>query len=419
MSIVLLDIALIVLAAKIAGAAARRIGQPAVVGEISVGILLGPTLFGGAVTRAVLPADVQEALGAMAAIGLVLFMFSVGFELDHRLLRGRIRAATAIAAGSTLVPFALGCGAAVWWVATHEQAADPVLFVLFLGAAMSVTALPVLARILVDRGLSRTRIGGLAIASATVTDVAVWTLLAVIVALAGGGAPWQLLLVVPYVLLMMVGVRKLLVATLPRWTGRGGFTVVVAGLFGSAAATEWLGMHYVFGALLFGAILPGRDSSALVTQVAELTRVGGTVLLPVFFVVAAAHVDLSGLGAAGLGELLLILLIAVAGKMGGAYLAARAARQSHRDAATLGVLMNARGITELVALQVGLQIGVLDVRLYSLLVLMALLTTALTGPLLSVVERWTARHPTEPAAPTPIRAELRTHGADRPQRRAS
>lgn len=400
-SLMLLDVAVILLAGKLAGAMLRRIGQPAVIGEITVGILLGPTLLSGAITRVMLPGDVQAALRAVATVGLVLFMFTVGYELDHRMLRGRVRAAVGIALGSTLVPLALGAGLATWLALTRYHPANMWLFVLFIGVSMSVTALPVLASIIADRGLSGTRVGGLAVAGAAVVDGAAWTLLAVIVALAGGGSLWQILLIVPYLLVMVLGVRRLLAAFLPRWTGPGGFATVVAGLFLSAAVTEWLGMHFVFGALLFGAILPGRDSQALSRQIEEITRVCGVLLLPVFFVVSGLSVDLSGLGATGVGELAMILVVAVGAKVGGTYLGARLCGVGRRDAGAVSVLMNARGVTEIVVLRVGLEIGVLDTRLYSLLVLMALLTTALTGPLLMLIERRAGRIGRPDAAPVP------------------
>ena len=383
----LIDIAVIVLAAKLAGVAVRRIGQPAVVGEIAVGVLLGAILQSNEITRVVMPGDVRTALDAVAAIGLVLFMFTVGHELDHRFLRGKARAVAGIAIGATVLPFVLGCAIAIWLALTRYDPADPVVFVLFVGTAMSITALPVLARIISDRGLSETSVGRLAIAGAAAVDATAWVLLAVVVALAGGVPPWQMLLLVPYVLVLVFGVRPLLSAALPWWTGKSGFGLIFVGLFLSAAITEWLGLHLVFGAFLFGAILPGRDNQLVRRQVDEVDRLCRSFLLPIFFVVAAMDVDLSALGTAGMAELLLILVVAVAGKLLGAYLGARSGGLKHGPAGAIAVLMNARGVTELVVLQVGLQIGVLDTRLYSIMVMMALFTTALTGPLLALLQR--------------------------------
>ncbi len=382
----LLDLAVIILAVRLSGRLMRLIGQPPVVGEIAVGILLGPTLFSGAVTEVMLPGDVRAALDAVATIGLVLFMFTVGYELDDRMLRGRVRAAAGIAIGSTLVPLALGAALAAWLALTRYEPPDVWLFVLFLAVSMSVTALPVLARIIADRGLSGTEVGGLAVAGAAFVDVAAWTLLALVVTFAGGGSPWQMILIVPYVAVMVFGVRRLYATRL--WqTGRSGPAPVLAGLFLSAAVAEWIGMHFVFGALLFGVILPARERPAVTRAIGEITRVSGAVLLPVFFVVAALNVDLSELGLTGVGELALIVAVAVIGKLGGTYLGARLGGVGPGEAASVSVLMNARGVTEIVVLKVGLEIGVLDTRLYSLLVLMALLTTSATVPLLVLVER--------------------------------
>ncbi|GAA5084385.1 hypothetical protein GCM10023259_095650 [Thermocatellispora tengchongensis] len=397
--------AVIVLAAKLAGRLAVRIGQPAVVGEIAAGVLLAAVLHGGGMTETVLPGGVKDALHAIATFGLVLFMFTVGHEWDPRLLRGRRGATVAIVLGSTLLPLALGCALAWWLAATTYHPANPALFVLFLGTAMSITALPVLARIVTDRGLTGTVAGGLAVVCAAVVDVLAWVVLAVVVALGGGASPWQMLLSVPYLLVLLFGVRPLLSFVLRRWSGRAEFGVILAGLFLSAAATEGLGMHYVFGAFLFGAVLPGKDDPVMKRQMSEIARLCRTFLLPIFFVVAALAVDTTALGLSGLGELALILLVAIGAKAGGAYLGARLYGMRRGEAASVAALMNARGVTELVVLQVGLQLAVLDERLYSLMVVMALVTTALTGPLLSLVRRFARVSGQEPPAPPAEQAE--------------
>jgi Kef-type K+ transport system membrane component KefB len=384
-AMMLIDVAVILVAAKAAGHLARRLGQPAVVGEITAGVVLAAVLRGSDVTAAMLSADVRGALHAIATVGLVLFMFTVGFEWDRRLMRGRGRATAGVAVGASIVPFALGAVLALW-LATRYAPVDPVAFVLFVGTAMSITALPVLARIVTDRGLAGTAVGGVAIAAAAAADVVGWALLAVIVVMVGGGTGWQLLFAVPY-LVGLFALRPLLTRLLRRWSGKGGFGSVLAALFLSAATTEWLGMHFVFGAFVFGALLSGQDGGeALRQHVDELVRLCHAFLLPVFFVVAALDVDLTGLGVAGLVELAVILVVAVAGKLAGAYLGARVGGM-RTGAAAVAVLMNARGVTEIVVLQVGLQLGVLAPRLYSVMVVMALVTTALTGPLLALIGR--------------------------------
>jgi K+:H+ antiporter len=384
-SLLLADLALIMTVAKLSGAVMSRLRQPPVVGEILAGVLLGPTLLAGSVSRVLVPTGVRGVLGAVATVGLVLFMLGVGHELDPGLLRGRVGAVTGIAVGSVVAPLALGAGTAVWLASRHHPR-QPVVFVLFVAVATSITALPVLARIITDRALGGTRVGNLAVASASAVDAIAWTLLAGVVALAGGGSAWRPALFVPYTLVMVAVVRPLLKTASTRWAWprESGPVPLVAALLVSAAATEWLGLHYVFGALVFGAVLP-RNHAWPGRQIEALRPVSG-LLLPVFFVVAALNVNLSALGLGGVGELAAILAAAVVGKIAGAYLGGRAQRAPKRDVGAVAVLMNARGVTELVVLQLGLQIGVLDVPLYSLMVTMALLTTAMTGPMLTLVQ---------------------------------
>jgi Kef-type K+ transport system membrane component KefB len=378
----MVDLALIIVCARLAGAAALRIGQPPVLGEIVSGILLGPTLLGRHLAGVLFPSDVRVALGTLADIGLVLFMFGVGYELDVRLARRPI--AGSIAAGSVLLPFVIGTAVATW-LATHHHPAKPLPFALFLGIAMAVTAFPVLARIVVDRGLANTYVGNLALSSAAVGDVAAWSLLAVVISLGGGQTPLLMLLFIPLLLAMVLVVRPLLAKVLPRCSVPAAFTTLAAGLLLSSAATQLLGLHYIFGAFLFGAICPRMNPDWLRGEVVDrLTTVGGQLLLPVFFVIAGLNLDLGDLEVADFGELAAILAIAVGSKLAGAFAAAAAHRLPRRKAGQLAILMNARGLTEMVVLTVGLQAGLLDKPLYSLMIIMALVTTAMTGPLLSV-----------------------------------
>lgn len=399
---VLLDVAIVVVAARLAGNLFRRIGQPAVIGEITAGIALGPTLLGalpGDLDQLLFPTDVRPFLTVIAQLGLALFMFIVGLEVDLSLIRGRGRAAGAVAAGSLVLPFGLGAALAAVLYPLHAQVGGetvaPAAFVLFVGVAMSITALPVMARILAERGMQRVPTGVLALACAALDDVLGWALLAVVVAIAAGGtlagAGAIVGLTLAFVAVMFFVVRPLLTRLVVRHRAAGRLTpdllaVVLAGLLLSAWVTDLIGVHAIFGAFVFGAVMPRRDAAALTREILErLEQVSLLLLLPVFFVVAGLQVDIGAIGADGLWQLGLILLVAVAGKFVGAAGAARAQRMPRRQATALGLLMNTRGLTEIVILQVGVQLGVLDPTMFTLMVIMALVTTMMTGPLLRVV----------------------------------
>ncbi|MER7583176.1 cation:proton antiporter [Kitasatospora sp. NPDC097691] len=379
--------------ARVCGLAAGRLGQPAVIGEIVAGILLGPTLFHGSFTRLLFPAGELPFFNALANVGVAVFMFVVGLEFDRGLLKGRGRAAASVALGSMLLPMLLG-GAVAFVLVRRHPTDDLTGFVLFMGAAMSVTAFPVLARILTDLRMQGTALGGLALTCAAASDVLAWSLLAVVVAVVGhgGSGQWPLLLFPLYLVVMFTVVRPLLRRLLPdrragrRAGGAAGLTTVLAGLLVSGALTEWMGLHFIFGAFTFGLVVPRDGSGRLRSEIeGGLGRIGNLLLMPVFFLVAGLKVDLSVISPASIGDLALILLVAIGGKLGGAFLAARACRIAPRESVALAALMNTRGLTELVILSVGLQLGVLDTTLYSLMVVMALVTTAMTSPLVMAV----------------------------------
>ncbi|MFC4587156.1 cation:proton antiporter [Sphaerisporangium corydalis] len=408
--VLLLDLVIVLGAARLLGLLAKRVGQPPVIGEIVAGILLGPTLLGPWIGDDLFGPDMRPALSALADVGLILFMFVVGLELDQKLVRGKGKVAASISVGSTVVPFVLGVLLALTLADEHAHGRT-LAFVLFLGAAMSATAFPVLARILTDRGMQRTMIGGLALASAAVIDVLAWTVLAVVVAIAGTEAAtgqWQILLAVPYVALMFFVVRPLLARLVPAFERAGRITpgllsIVLLGLLTSAWATEWMHIHFIFGAFLFGAVMPRAGAEKLNHQILErLEQLAVLLLLPMFFVVSGLNVNLRTLTVGSFGVLAAILAVAIGGKLAGSYLGARLRRLPGRQASALAILLNTRGLTEIVILTVGLQKGVLDGELYSLMVLMALLTTAMTGPLLRRVypDRRVARDIAEAARVT-------------------
>ncbi|MFC0599005.1 cation:proton antiporter [Streptomyces palmae] len=381
----LLALALIAAVARLGGAAARRCGQPAVVGEIVAGILLGPTVLPAQVTEALFPPAIRGELSAFADIGLALFMFALGMEFDWSAKRSLRKTSFGIAVSAMVFPFALGVGLGLWW-GPGESSAPRLGHVLFMGIALSVTAFPVLARIIEDRGLSRSPLGQLAVAGAAICDVLAWVLLGGVMMLGGGGAPWRLVCLIPYLVVMVVAVRPALRHVMRRAGAEVDLVVAFVGVLASAAATEWMGLHFIFGAFVFGIVRTSarRGLGARVDNRLRqgLGSLGSRLFMPVFFVVAGWKVDLSVLGLSHLLDLLVLLVAAVAGKFLAAAGAARLAGMGARDSAAIGALMNTRGLTELIVLTAGREAGLLDDRRYTLLVAMAVLTTMSTGPVL-------------------------------------
>ena len=385
-AITLLQILIIVLFGRMLGALLRRLGQPAVIGEIAAGILLGPSAFGAFAPDAfarVFPASSMPMLVALSQIGLILFMFLVGLEFAPDLLRERRRSVVIISHVSILVPFALGAALAFY---LYPRLSDPSVtfrdFALFLGIAMSITAFPVLARILAERHLLKTKMGNTAIACAAVDDVTAWCLLAVVVMLTRGGDPSGLALrfalFVVYTLVMIFGIRPRLRKT--------NLAVALMFAFASAWITEVLGIHALFGAFLAGAVLPRESREMLAGHTREITNI---VFLPLFFAVTGLLTNIGLLQTPALWLCCaLVLLVAIAGKLGGATLSAVATGFSWCEAAAIGVLMNTRGLMEMVVLNIGLEIGVISRSLFTMCVIMALITTAMTTPLLDRIV-WT------------------------------
>jgi Kef-type K+ transport system membrane component KefB len=460
--VVLADVLLILVVARFAGRLARRLGQPPVIGEILAGIALGPSLLGllGAdLPGLVFPEDGREALKRIGELGLVLFLFGVGRESDPGLLRragGRIGA---LSAGSILVPAAVGVLVALPLWADHAVVGGREVpreaFAAFVAVALSVTAFPVLARILGDAGLLRTDLGRTAMAVAAVTDLVAWSALAVVVGAYGTGGrplPELLLLVAAYAVMLRTVLRPLTRRALTATTGGGprrgsgpdvlrarrsvssgdagpagdagptraavptraagptptapdpvapdpdassggsrplvAAAVLLVGLLASAVMTDRIGLHAAIGAFAFGVLSPrgGRAGRAADTGSAGLAR-AGALLVPVFFLSTGLTVDLASLSLGGVGELGLLLVAATAAKFVGVAGAARLTGMGSRPAATLGVLLNARGLTELVVLEVGRSAGILDEQVFAALVAVALITTVLTGPVFRRLHR--------------------------------
>jgi len=383
----LADLALIIALGGAAGFLARKLGQPAVIGEIVAGIAVGPTLFDGALTRALFPADIRPPLSALANLGLALFMFLVGTGIEHTGARGTRRATATVAIGSAALPFGLGTVLAVY-LAGHHQPGNRLGFVLFIGVTLSITAFPVLARIIAERQMTRTSVGAIALSAAAVCDVVAWTTLAFVQAISAQNfeAHWQTLLLIPFVAAMFGIVRPLLKNLIGRIASPAAtVTVIFVGTLTTASATQLMGLHLVFGAFLFGMIMPKTWSEEVRVSITRPIEFATKLLLPVYFVITGFNVDLSRLGTAGIVDLCLIVVLAVAGKGIGAYAGARAGGMAAERAAVMATLMNTRGLTELIALGVGLQTGLLDQQLYGAMVLMAIITTAMAGPMLTLI----------------------------------
>lgn len=404
---------LVIAASRVLALVLRRLGQPMVIAEVLAGIALGPSLLGvfAPETFAMLfPATSLPTLGVLSQLGLVFFMFIIGLELEPQLLRGLGKSALLISNVSIAVPFALGVTVAIVIAPAWSSDAVPLThFALFLGVAMSVTAFPVLARILSEGGLIHTRIGALAIACAAVGDVTAWCLLALISALVKSSglaaAGVTVALTVVYCLAMWFVARPLLVWLVKQRTDRRGIsqrmvaaTVVV--LLVSALTTEAIGVHALFGAFFFGVIVPreGGLAHGLRERLEDLVVV---LLLPLFFAYSGLRTQLGLLdGSAAWLTAGLLTFVAVLGKWGGATLAGRTSGQSWRDANAIGVLMNTRGLMELVILNIGLDLGVISPTVFTMMVLMALVTTVMTSPLLQLLR------PKQPNASWAVAAAL-------------
>ncbi|WP_338767661.1 cation:proton antiporter [Nocardia vulneris] len=398
MVFLLVDLVLIAVAARVLGRLAERLGQPAVIGEITAGIIAGPTILGAHLSGIVFPHDIRSYIAAFANVGVMIFMFLAGLEIDRGSFDGNRRVVASVSLSAYFVPFLLGCAVALTVLPRHHDGSR-LVFALFVGCSLAVTAFPVLARILFDRGMMGTRIGQLSLASAAIDDILAWTVLAFVIGMAkpGAGQQWRLLLFIPLVAAIWWIVRPLLTRVSNSSAANRNNMMVFLAVSGAllfGAATEWIGLHLIFGAFLFGVIFP-RTHRPVVESGAQLLS---SVFLPAFFVIAGLQVDLGSLDKAGIAELLVILLAALAGKLGGTYAAARCTGIDRRSAAGLASLMNTRGLTELIILTIGLSTGLIGVQLYSILVVMALVTTAMTAPLLRLFG--VTGRPTEPAPAT-------------------
>lgn len=392
--------AVVMVVAHVAGRCARRLRQPVIVGQLVAGIALGPTLLGAlapGAARRLFPPEIAPMLNALSQLALVLFLLAVGYELDLSILKQRARTVVTVSLAAFLVPLAAGTGAALLFreelVRLGAPTGMPVSAVLFLGVALSITAVPVLTAIVRENGLTESLPGVIAVSAAGLVDVMGWTVLIGALLDAGGhdGPHWalRLLLVLLFTAAMLLGARPLLRRLL--WGRELDASYRLAVLVGFACASAWvtsaLGLHVIFGALLAGVVVPREAGGTLDTGLLRPLHEVSGLLLPFFFVVSGSNVAVGGLDGSGLTVLVAVTLLAVLVKVVSGWGAARLCGVGPDDARTIGVLLSTRGLTELIVLNAGLQAGLVTGPLYTVFVLMALATTVLTQPLLILVRR--------------------------------
>ncbi len=399
LAVLLLQIIVIMLVSRVIGSLAVRVRQPLVIGEIIGGILLGPSLFGYLFPEAfafLFPPSSYPTLKFLSELGLIFFMFIIGMDLDLRVFKAQARSAVFVSNVSLLFPILLGIGASYFLFNAYAgEEASFVSFALFMGIAMSITAFPVLARIIQERGISKTPFGSMAITYAAAADFTVWCFLATVIALTRA-EDWaqaivSVTLAVLYVLFMLYAVQPIMrrvgaVYASKEIFNRRFVAVVFLILLGSSYLAEVIGIHALFGAFLAGVIMPGNLSfKKIMTD--KIEDVSIVLLLPLFFVYTGLHMQFNVLSdLQSWIVFMVILFLSVLGKFGGTALAARYVGQSWKDSLSLGALMNTRGLVEIVVLGIGLELGIISENIFTIMILMALVTTVLTNPLLDLIE---------------------------------
>ncbi|HXG66815.1 MAG TPA: cation:proton antiporter [Blastocatellia bacterium] len=412
LSLLLLQIIVIIIVARLFGSLFLKVGQPAVIGEMVAGILLGPSLLGmvsPATLSFLFPEPALATLQALSQIGVILFMFTVGMEFHAQHLREKAQAVFIISQASIIIPFFLGVTLAL---VMYRPFAPPnvsfMAFALFIGIAMSITAFPVLARIVEERRLSKTYIGTTAIACAAVADVSAWCLLALVVAISKAEGLSASLLPIALSLLFIAAMIFVIKPPLERIISRRVEDVkrskalvagVVAFVFACAWFTEIIGVHALFGGFLAGVVMPAVAGFRPFLK-ERLETFSSAVLLPLFFALTGLRTQVTLLNdwqswLTGAG----VIAVAIVGKLGGSMLAARWAGMRWRESFSIGALMNTRGLVELIVLNIGYELGILDGRIFAIMVLMALVTTCMTGPLLSLAQAEKEAEATQAVSP--------------------
>lgn len=395
---VLVALAAVIVTGQILAYLFAYVGQPPVIGEVVAGILLGPTLLGPEVSARILPPSVAPFLGVIAHLGVILYMFLVGLDLNVGFLKHRAHATVAMSHASIVTPFLLGALLALGVYPRLSTSAVPFTsFALFLGVAMSITAFPVLARILTDRHMARTELGVVALSCAATDDVTAWCLLAFVIGVAKAQVGEGLCVVagtLAYIAFMFLITRPVLGRVVAWWEAerlsRGAVALVFVALLLSALATETIGIHAIFGAFLLGAVIP-HDSVVARVFTRQLEHVVTVLLLPAFFALTGMRTRLDLVSAPDQVLICgLIIVVATLGKFGGTLAAARLTGLGWREAAVLGTLMNTRGLLELIVLNIGLDLQIISPTLFAMMVVMALVTTMATAPVLRLLQPQTA-----------------------------
>ena len=398
LAILLAQIITIILVARVFGWVFKKIGQPSVIGEIIAGIVLGPSLVGlyfPEFSAALFPVESLGNLKFLSQIGLILFMFVIGMELDLKVLKNKANEAVVISHASIVIPFALGIGLS--YFVYNQFAPEGVKFLsfsLFMGIALSITAFPVLARIVQERGIHKTKLGAIVITCAAADDITAWCILAVVIAIVKAGtfvsSLYIIMLAVLYVLAMIFIVKPFLKRIGDLYGSKDTIIKPVVAIFFlvlilSSYATEVIGIHALFGAFMAGAIMPDvpKFRTIFIEKVEDVALI---LLLPLFFVFTGLKTEIGLLNDPYLWKVTgFIILVAVVGKFLGSALAAKFVGQSWRDSLTIGALMNTRGLMELIVLNIGLELNVLTPEVFTMMVIMALVTTFMTGPALDLI----------------------------------
>jgi len=395
----LMSLTIIVVTARAVGGLFGLIGQPAVVGEVVGGIMLGPSLLGKispTLYAQVLPPSVTPFLTVYAQLGVILYLFLVGLELDLSVIRKAGHTTVAISHASIVLPFLLGSGLAlVLYPRLATSGVSFTVFALFLGVSLSVTAFPVLARILTDRQIARSPMGIIALTCAAIDDVTAWCLLALVVSISHARAieaVRTVALTIAFVVVVLQVVAPLVRRLMPRIDRvenlrRTELSILLVAMLASSMTTEYIGIHGFFGAFILGAIIPhgSRVATEMNRRLGDFVAV---LFLPAFFAFTGMRTQIGLLsGAESLILCGVITLVACIGKFGGTLIASRLSGLGWRDSAALGILMNTRGLVELIVLNMGLDLGVISPTLFAMLVLMALVTTFMTTPILQVLQR--------------------------------